>query len=178
MEVSNWVAPLGCELSSIPFSFLGIPVGENMNRRRAWRPIIDKFQDKLTTWKAKSLSFGGKVTLAKAVLGNLPTYFMSIFAVPKGVIDTLERIKRNFIWSKEYGKEIICWVAWDKLISLKMIGGIGLGSITSLNISLLAKWMWRLKSDNSALWAQTIRCIHNLDGRQWSIFANRSSIGV
>ncbi|XP_023766085.2 uncharacterized protein LOC111914622 [Lactuca sativa] len=104
-EVSNWVAPLGCEPSSIPFTYVGVPVGENMNRKRAWRPVIDKFQNKLTTWKAKSLSFGGRVTLAKAVLGNLPIYYMSIFAVPNGVIDTLEKIRRNFIWNKEYEKK-------------------------------------------------------------------------
>ena len=45
----------------------------------------------MSTWKAKALSFGGRVTLAKAVLGNLPTYFMSIFVIPNDVLDTLEK---------------------------------------------------------------------------------------
>nr|KAJ0192445.1 hypothetical protein LSAT_V11C800414270 [Lactuca sativa] len=29
-EVSNWAPPLSCESSSLPFTYLGIPVGENM----------------------------------------------------------------------------------------------------------------------------------------------------
>ncbi|XP_023749157.1 uncharacterized mitochondrial protein AtMg01250-like [Lactuca sativa] len=33
MEISNWSAPLGCEPSSITFTYLGIPVGENMNKK-------------------------------------------------------------------------------------------------------------------------------------------------
>nr|KAJ0226308.1 hypothetical protein LSAT_V11C100044600 [Lactuca sativa] len=75
-----------------------------------------------------------------------------------GAIETLERIRRNFIWSKEYDKKkSLCWVAWEKLISPMNVGGIKLGSIKSLNISLLAKWMWRLKTDNSALLVNVIR---------------------
>nr|KAJ0203637.1 hypothetical protein LSAT_V11C500259620 [Lactuca sativa] len=171
-EVINLATPLGCEPSSIPFTYLRIPVGENMNRRKAWEPIIDKFQAKMSTWKVRSLSFGGRLALAKAVPGNLPTFFMSIFVVPTGVIDTLERIRRKFIWSKEYDKKCICWVAWEKLISPWSVGGIGLGSIKSLNISLLAKWIWRLKTDSSALWANVIRFIHKLDGEHWSFLAN------
>ena len=54
----------------------------------------------------KSLSFGGRVTLLKAVLGNLPTFFMSIFVVPNGVIDILEKNRRKFIWCREYNKKV------------------------------------------------------------------------
>ena len=75
-------------------------------------------------------------------------------------------------------KKSINWVAWETLIAPKKVGGTRLGSIKNLNISLLAKWMWRLKNENSELWAKVIRCIHGLDGRHWSIFANRYRTGV
>ena len=75
-------------------------------------------------------------------------------------------------------KKSINWVNWDKIVAPKKVGGIGLGSIKALNISLLAKWMWRLKYDDSSMWSKVIRCIHNLNGRHWSVFANRSNIGV
>nr|KAJ0190387.1 hypothetical protein LSAT_V11C800419560 [Lactuca sativa] len=42
-EVCSWAAPLGCAPSSLPFTYLGVPIGENMNRKTAWRSIIDKF---------------------------------------------------------------------------------------------------------------------------------------
>lgn len=114
---------------------------------------MKKFHSKLSTWKANTLSFGGRLILAKAVLNNLLTYFMYIFAAPKGVIDTLEKIRRRFICSTKTQKKSINWVAWDTLTAPKKVGGVGLGSIRSLNLSLLAKWMWRLKADNFVMWA-------------------------
>lgn len=29
-EISRWVEPLGCEPSSLPFNYLGVPIGANM----------------------------------------------------------------------------------------------------------------------------------------------------
>lgn len=74
-ETTRWALPLGCEPSSLPFNYLGVPVGANMNLKKNWQPVIERFQTKLNCWNAKSLSLGGRVTLIKAVLGNLPTYF-------------------------------------------------------------------------------------------------------
>nr|KAJ0191866.1 hypothetical protein LSAT_V11C800411080 [Lactuca sativa] len=39
-----------------------------------------------------------RLTLAKAVLGSLPSYFLSIFVAPVGVIEILEKIRRQFLW--------------------------------------------------------------------------------
>lgn len=54
-EVCSWADPLGCAPSSLPFTYLGVPIGENMNRKKACKPIEDKFRSKLSMWKAKTL---------------------------------------------------------------------------------------------------------------------------
>ena len=33
-EVTNWARPLGCEPSSLPFTYLGFPVGANMKLKK------------------------------------------------------------------------------------------------------------------------------------------------
>ncbi|KAJ0588417.1 putative RNA-directed DNA polymerase [Helianthus annuus] len=33
---------LNCKARELPFNFLGLPVGENMKKIKAWRPVIDK----------------------------------------------------------------------------------------------------------------------------------------
>ena len=47
-------------------------------------------------WKRLYLSKGGRLTLLKSTLSNLPTYYLSLFTVPKAMAIRLERIQRNF----------------------------------------------------------------------------------
>lgn len=86
-ETSQWASILTCEAGYLPFTYLGVPVGANMNLVKNWQPIIDKFHAKLSSWKARTLSFGGRLTLIKSVLGNLPTYYLSLFKDPHVVIE-------------------------------------------------------------------------------------------
>ena len=161
-ETMDWAGILGCVSGSLPFHYLGVLVGANMNRTKNWQPIIDRFQSKLSSWKSKTLSFGGRLTLIKSVMGNLPNYFFSLFKAPQGVIDKLESIRRRFLWGGDDNTRKIHWVAWEKVVAPKNKGGLGVGSIKTLNIGLLVKWWWRLKSQPHSLWGKIINGIHNL----------------
>ncbi|GJU74101.1 hypothetical protein Tco_0374505 [Tanacetum coccineum] len=44
-----------------------------------------QLQSRLSNWKAKTLSIGGRLTLLKSVLGASPLYNMSIFKVIQAV---------------------------------------------------------------------------------------------
>lgn len=68
-----------------------------MNMVNSWKPIIDKFKRKLSGWKERTLSFGGRLTLIKSVLGSLPTYYLSCFKAPIKIINELERLRRRFL---------------------------------------------------------------------------------
>ncbi|KAJ0434139.1 putative RNA-directed DNA polymerase [Helianthus annuus] len=149
-----------CQPGSLPFTFLGLPIGENMKRIKPWKPIIDKFHKKLSGWKARNLSMAGRITLAKAVLGNLPSYYLSIFKAPVKVINTLEGIRRTFVWGKVGEKNKLPWVAWGKIQAPKHRGGLGLGEIRSLNWAFLYKWRWRFRNFPNQLWVSVIQAIH------------------
>ncbi|XP_021974834.1 uncharacterized protein LOC110869941 [Helianthus annuus] len=58
-EVSDMAKVIGCKMDSIPLTYLGIMVGANMNKINNWTPIIEVFNKRLSTWKAKTLSIGG-----------------------------------------------------------------------------------------------------------------------
>ncbi|XP_071741010.1 uncharacterized protein [Rutidosis leptorrhynchoides] len=70
-ESSRMAAIMGCAPCSLPFKFLGLPVGQNMNREVGWEYIIKKVQKRLSSWKVNLLSFGGRLTLIKSVMGSL-----------------------------------------------------------------------------------------------------------
>lgn len=116
--------------------------------------------------------------LVKSVLGNLPTYFLSLFVAPSGVLDTLEKIKRYFLWGRSEGKSKRHCVAWDKVTTAKVVGGLGVGSIKSLNISLIINWWWRLRSDPSLLWDREIIAMHNVLGKPNHVYSKKSLVVV
>ncbi|GKE05892.1 hypothetical protein Tco_1397910, partial [Tanacetum coccineum] len=74
---------MSCQPSTLPFTYLGLPIGANMNKARNWEPIIKKFHNKLSSWKATNLSYGGRLTLIKSVLGALGVYFLSLLKLLK-----------------------------------------------------------------------------------------------
>ena len=89
---------LNCKLLDIPFQYLGILIGANPRGSELWDPIVNKCERKLAKWKQKLLSFGGRVTLIKAVLNSIPIYFFSFFRVPKSILDKLVWLQRRFLW--------------------------------------------------------------------------------
>ena len=111
-----------------------------MSRRKGWRVIIDKFHNRLSKWKTRLLSSGGRLTLIKSVLGSLGIYFMSFFRVPVGVVKTLESIRARFFWGSTEGERKISWVIWDIILNSLEQSGLGVGSLQALNTALLYKW--------------------------------------
>ncbi|KAM0009097.1 putative RNA-directed DNA polymerase [Helianthus debilis subsp. tardiflorus] len=167
---------VGCKSSQIPFVYLGLPVGANMNRIANWRPVFDIFESRLSLWKAAVLSIGGRVTLIKSVLGCLPNYFFSLYKAPVGVINKLEAIIRKFLWGGSGGDKKLNWVAWDRVASPIDCGGLGIRSLDSINRSLLLKWGWRFKTENDCLWVKVISAIHDCKNH-WDFLLVKSSLG-
>ncbi|KAJ0789762.1 putative RNA-directed DNA polymerase [Helianthus annuus] len=151
---------LKCDVGKLPFTYLGIHIGVSMNRAKYWDPVVNKFSAKFSKWKARFLSFAGRVTLAKSVLGSFPSYFLSLFAAPKCVINKLEKIRRDFVWGFSDSTKKLRWVRWEGLMKSKKNGGLGVGSIKDFNIAMLTKWWWRHNSEPNQLWARVISSIH------------------
>lgn len=59
-EVEAVAASLGCTHDSLSFIYLGLPVGKRMRYCDGWNVVIGHFRDKLSCWKAKSLSIAGR----------------------------------------------------------------------------------------------------------------------
>jgi hypothetical protein len=53
-----------------------------------WSKVEERFQQKLSCWKAKYLSYGGRLVLLNSVLSSLPMFMMFFFKIPKGVLKT------------------------------------------------------------------------------------------
>lgn len=64
---------------------------------------------KLSSWKANLLSYGGRLTLLKAVLGSHVIYYFSIFKAPEFVFKSMERIRASFVLGGSQDTKKIAW---------------------------------------------------------------------
>ena len=145
-----------CKAGSLPFTYLGLPIGGRCSRIALWDPIIEKMRKKLSSWKGSLLSQGGRATLIKASLSNLPLYYMSIFPIPLGVAEKIRKIQSQFFWNGSCEKRRMATVAWPFLENPKNLGGLGFGNLKIKNLGLLAKWFWRYLTDPLSLWRSLI----------------------
>ena len=72
--------------------YLGLPLGATFKDKTIWNPILEKMERRLAGWKRLYLSKGGRVTLIKSILSNLPTHFLSLFPIPASVANQIERL--------------------------------------------------------------------------------------
>ncbi|KAD4179295.1 hypothetical protein E3N88_27886 [Mikania micrantha] len=105
---------------------------------------------------------GGRIVLIKSVLNSLPSYFFALYRAPMAIIQKLDKIRRNFLWGGSERHNKIHWVAWEKVIQPKENGGLGLGSLSDINLCLLAKWWWRFKVEYNSLWGRVIASVHHV----------------
>ncbi|GJX02527.1 RNA-directed DNA polymerase, eukaryota [Tanacetum coccineum] len=160
-EIDLSASIMGCSTFSSPFKYLGVQVGASMSRLNSWNEVETKISSRLSRWKLKTLSIGGRLTLLKSVLSAIPLYHMSLFKVPTGTLHSLESIRRDFFNGIDRSER--------KMVFIKAIHGAKGGLDT------------RLSSNRNSIWLDIVRDISSLD-RKWidllSFVRNKVDISV
>ena len=78
-----------------------MPLGAPFKAILIWNTIIETMEGKLSGLKRLYLLKGGRLTMLKRTLLSLPNYYLSLFTIPKFVVDRLERIQGNFLWGHQ-----------------------------------------------------------------------------
>lgn len=138
---------LGFQSSSDPGKYLRIPIFHNRVNKHSFQFIIDKVNQRLSAWKARTLSLAGKLTLTKSVLQALPTYTIQYCMIPKGVCADIDKICRGFIWgfANLRGRE-----AWAYPLYMRY-----------LNTTFMMKASCNLCSLPTTLWKTIIKAKYN-----------------
>ncbi|GKB48509.1 hypothetical protein Tco_0899262 [Tanacetum coccineum] len=75
------------------------------------KEVVERFVIRLSRWKMKLLSIGGRLTLLKSVLGSMPIFHMSIFKVPSSILKSLESIRSRFFNGQDPKSNKASWVS-------------------------------------------------------------------
>jgi hypothetical protein len=88
---------LECKIGSLPIKYLGVQFHWKKLRNRDWDFLVNKIDKKLSNWKGKLLSIGGRLTLIKVVLNAIPIYWMSKFRLPINITKKIDQLCRRFL---------------------------------------------------------------------------------
>ncbi|PNY12420.1 ribonuclease H [Trifolium pratense] len=147
--------------------YLGVPLNGRAPKRADFQYLLDQVSMKLSNWKAKHLSFAGRVTLAKSVIEAVPVYTFMSAKVPKSVLDDIERLQRQFIWGDTDQKRRHHAIGWEKLTVPKRMGGLGFRKLETMNKACLLKLVWKFLESNDDYWCRVLRGKYVVNGIQF-----------
>jgi hypothetical protein len=125
-------------------------------RNAEWKEVVERFEKKLSSWKGKLLSLGGRLTLINSVLSSLPMYMMSFLAIPSGVLKKLDYLRSRFYWQGDGHKKKYRLAKWDIICRPKEQGGLGIHDLEIKNKALISKWLYKLLTTDG-IWQQPLR---------------------
>ncbi|GKA83838.1 hypothetical protein Tco_0805433, partial [Tanacetum coccineum] len=146
---------IGCGVLKAPFAYLGSKVGGNMSRTKSWDEIVDKMVDRLSKWKMKTSSIGGRLTILKAVLGSMPIYHMSIFKGEEHLTWSIRRAPRRRSSCYKIMNSSNCddlhGSGVVSLVSRLMRSGIGTPYTMVRDVILVASWLIKVIDNKQVL---------------------------
>jgi hypothetical protein len=86
-----------CKVGTLPFTYLGLPLGLKKPNLEAFLPLIQKIERRLAATSI-FLSQAGRLQMVNAVFSSLPTYYMCTLKLPKTVINQVDKLRRHCLW--------------------------------------------------------------------------------
>ena len=80
--------------------------------------------------------------------------------IPTHVANKIEKLQRDFLC----GDSKTHLVGWDKVRSPMENGKLGIRKLTTFNIALLGKWLWRFGVEETRVWR---RVVASKFGEEW-----------
>jgi hypothetical protein len=146
----------GCDIGSMPFTYLGLPMGTTKPRIEDLTPIMDRVQRRLSacsTW----LSYSGRLQMINSAITPITTYAMCTIKLPKGVIENIDRARKQCLWrgnsEKKKGGNL---VAWQMVMMPKDKGGLGIVNLRLQNDALLMKHLSKFYNHEDIPWVHLV----------------------
>jgi hypothetical protein len=146
----------GCAMGTLPFSYLGLPLGRTKPSIQDLSHITDQIERRLTA-SVRFLEYGGRLQLVCSVLSSLPLHYLCSLKVQKTIIHIADRSRRPCLWAKEDASGLVhSLAAWAMVCQPKNYGGLGVLNLEMQNKALLLKRLHKFYCKENILWVNLV----------------------
>ncbi|KAL5194445.1 putative ribonuclease H protein [Glycine soja] len=146
----------GFEEGTLPVRYLGVPLSCKKLNVHHYLPLVEKIVGRIRHWSSKLLSIAGRIQLVRSIITAIAQYWMSVFPMPKKIIQKIDSICRLFIWSGNAEVKRKSPVAWKQVCKPTRCGGLNLINLELWNLIVMLKCLWNICSKDDNLWVKWI----------------------
>jgi hypothetical protein len=155
-KIQELASIFGCQIASMSFTYLGIPMGTTKPRMDDLTPLMDRIERRLNACSVY-LSYSGRLEMVNTVLTSIATYAMCSIKLPVGVIENIDGIKKQCLWRgnnpEKKGGNL---AAWHLVQKPKKKGGLGILNLRLQNEALLLKQLGKFYNRFDTPWVNLI----------------------
>ena len=146
-------ASFNCAKRSLPFTYLGLPLGITKPKVEEFLPLVTKCERRLQA-TSMFLSQAGWLQMTNAVFTSLPMFHLGTYLLPKTVIDQIDKYRKHCLWrGSNIGPPKAAW----KMVCLpKEEGGLGVLNLKTQNEAMLLKNLHKFFNKVDTPWVQLI----------------------
>jgi hypothetical protein len=96
-KLQHLAATFGCSTGSLPFTYLGLPLGLTKPKVEDFLPLVTRCERRLIN-TLMLLSQAGKLKIINSVFTSLPTFFMSTFSLHVTKREQVDKFKKHYMW--------------------------------------------------------------------------------
>jgi len=131
-------------------------MGTTKPRLEDLTPLLDRVERRLSacsTW----LSYSGRLEMINSAITPITTYAMCTIKLPKGVIDSVDRARKQFLWrGNDTEKKGDNLVASETVQQPKDKGGLGIINLRLHNDALLMKHLSKFYNKENIPWVRLV----------------------
>ncbi|XP_042986314.1 uncharacterized protein LOC122314764 [Carya illinoinensis] len=127
-----------------PLKYLGVPIMLGRLKQVHFEDMMNKMRKKLSGWKMRLLSSGGKLILLRHVISSMALHLFTVFHIPQVVINKINQMMGSFFWGESNGKDKKKWLAWKHMGMPVVEGGIGVRLLHEVQTTLHIRFAWNL----------------------------------
>jgi hypothetical protein len=148
---------LGCNIATMPFTYLGLPLGTTKPTVQDLMPLVDRIERRVSA-TFLMMNYSGRVTVVNSLLTSIANFTMCSIHINPKILEHVEKIRRHCLWNKktEDGEKSNSLAAWDMVCKPKKKGGLGILNLKIKNEGLLLKYLHKFYNKEDTPWVHLL----------------------